>query len=99
VGSEGRQGCIVAALLFNVFLDFVVKQALASMPPDSGVSVQFRADSNLLFSASPEASLTLAQIALLLYADDMVFFSADLRQPSANATVHGCCCRAVCLEG
>jgi hypothetical protein len=67
----------VAALLFNVFLDFVVKQALASMPLDFGVSVQFRGDDNLLFSASPEASLTLAQIALLLYADDMVFFSAD----------------------
>jgi hypothetical protein len=67
----------VAPLLFNVFLDFVVKQALAIMPPDFGVSVQFRADGNLLFSTSPEASLTLAQIALLLYADDMVFFSAD----------------------
>jgi len=99
VGSEVRQGCIVAALLFNVFLDFVVKHALASMPLDSGVSVQFRADGNLLFSASPKASLMLAQIALLLYADDMVFFSADLRQPGADAAVHGCRCRAVCLEG
>jgi hypothetical protein len=47
------------------------------MPLDSGVLVQFRANDNLLFSASPEVSLTLAQIALLLYADDMVFFSAD----------------------
>jgi hypothetical protein len=75
----------VAALLFNVFLDFVVKQALASMPPDSGVSVQFRGDDNLLFSTSPEASLTLAQIALLLYVDDMVFF---LLTP---ATWCGCC--------
>jgi hypothetical protein len=77
VGNGVRQGCIVVALLFNVFLDFVVKQALASMPPDSKVSVQFQADSNLLFSASPKASLKLAQITLLLYADDMVFFSAD----------------------
>jgi hypothetical protein len=64
-------------VLFNVFLDFVVKQALVSMPPDSGVSVQFRADGNLLFSASSEASLMLAHIALLLYVDDMVFFFAD----------------------
>ncbi len=67
----------MAALLFNVFLDFVVKQALASMSPDYGALVQFRADGNLLFSASPKANLTLAQIALLLYADDMVFFSVD----------------------
>lgn len=77
MGSGVRQGCIVAALLFNVFLDFVVKQALASMPPDSGVLVQFRADDNLLFSASLEASLTLAHIALLLCVNDMVFFFAD----------------------
>jgi len=77
VDSMVRQGCIVVTLLFNVFLDLVVKQALASMPPDSGVSVQFRADDSMLFSASLEASLTLAQIALLLYADDMVLFSAD----------------------
>jgi hypothetical protein len=67
----------MAPLLFNVFLDFVVKQALASMPPDSGVSMQFRADDNLLFSTSPEANLMLAQIALLLYVDNMVFFFAD----------------------
>jgi hypothetical protein len=60
VGSGVRQGCIVAALLFNVFLDFVMKQALASMPPDFGVSMQFRVDGNLLFSSSPETSLTLA---------------------------------------
>jgi hypothetical protein len=60
VGSGVRQGYIVAPLLFNVFLDFVVKQALASMPPDFGVSVQFQADSNLLFSASPKVNLTLA---------------------------------------
>ncbi len=60
VGSRVRQVALWHPLLFNVFLDFVVKQALASMPPDFGVSVQFWADDNLLFSASPEASLTLA---------------------------------------
>ncbi len=47
------------------------------MPSDSGVSMQFWADGNLLSSASLETSLTLAQITLLLCADDMVFFSAD----------------------
>jgi len=77
VGSGVRKGCIVAPLMFNVFLDFVVKQALASMPLNFGVSVQFRADGTLFFSASPKASFTLAHIALLLYANDMVFFSID----------------------
>jgi hypothetical protein len=32
VNSGVRQGCVVAPLLFNVLLDFVVRQALADMP-------------------------------------------------------------------
>jgi hypothetical protein len=28
INNSVRQGCVVALLLFNVFLDFVVKQAL-----------------------------------------------------------------------
>ncbi|CAK9861996.1 unnamed protein product [Sphagnum jensenii] len=52
--------------MYSSTLDFMVKQALASMPPDSGVSVQFRADDNLLLLASPEVSLTLAQISTVV---------------------------------
>ncbi len=43
------QGCVAAPLLFNIFLEFVVKRALASMPEGAGVMVQFRKDGKQLF--------------------------------------------------
>jgi hypothetical protein len=39
VSSGVRQGYIVALLLFNIFLDFVVRHALENMRLDSGISV------------------------------------------------------------
>jgi hypothetical protein len=41
ITSGVRQGRIVALLLFNVFLDFVIKHALDNMRLDSEASVQF----------------------------------------------------------
>jgi hypothetical protein len=49
VSSSVRQGCVVVPLLFNVFLDFVVKQALAYMPEDAGVLVGYCGDGRMLF--------------------------------------------------
>jgi hypothetical protein len=40
---------VVAPLLFNVFLDFVVKQALVDMLEDVGVSVGYHGDGIMLF--------------------------------------------------
>jgi hypothetical protein len=34
----GRQGCVIASLLFNIYTDFVVKRALAQIPDGCGVS-------------------------------------------------------------
>ncbi len=78
VNSGVRHGCIAAPLLFNVFLHFMVRHALNNMRPDFGVSMQFRADGNLLYSTSPGEGFSLHQIALLFYVDDMVLFSTNL---------------------
>jgi hypothetical protein len=40
---------VVPPFLFNIFLDFVVKRALANMPEGAGVMVQFRRDGKQLF--------------------------------------------------
>ena len=31
-----QQGCVISPLLFNIYMDFVVKQALAQMPEGCG---------------------------------------------------------------
>jgi hypothetical protein len=56
----------------------MVRHALNNMRPDFGVSMQFRADGNLLYSTSPGEGFSLHQIALLFYVDDMVLFSTNL---------------------
>jgi hypothetical protein len=68
-------------ILFNVFLDFVVRQALANMPEDVGVLVGYHGDGKMLFERRAKGDLTLHEISLLLYAYDMVLFSTKLENP------------------
>jgi hypothetical protein len=75
ISSGVHQGCMVALLLFNVLLDFVVKQALANMPSDVVVLVGYHVNGIMLFEQRAKGDLTLHEIFLLLYADDMVLFS------------------------
>jgi hypothetical protein len=69
---------VVAPLLFNLFLDFVVRKALADMLEDVRVSMGYRGDGRMLFEQRAKGDLTLHEISLLLYADDMVLFSMKL---------------------
>jgi hypothetical protein len=71
-----RQGCVIAPLLFNIYMDFVVKQALAQMPEGCGVKLAYRADGKLQsIDRSKGASMQL--VSILLYADDLVLLSSD----------------------
>ena len=67
-----RQGCVIAPLLFNVFIDFVatiVRQALARMPSTCGISAAFRSEGRPLSAAGVVSPSD--HIPLLMYADDM----------------------------
>ncbi len=64
VSNGVRHGYMVALLLFNVFLDFVVRQALADMPEDVGVSMGYHGDGRMLFKRRKKGDLKLHEISL-----------------------------------
>lgn len=70
VSSGVRQGCVIAPMLFNVYIDFVVRQALARMPDTCGVSVAFGFHGTLSAPADDRVTYR-TRIPLLMYADDM----------------------------
>ena len=79
-----RQGCVIAPTLFNIFLDFIVKQALARMPQGCGVRLHARTEYGVGASMSVAGRLgaesgraSVEQFVVLLYADDLVLMSHD----------------------
>jgi hypothetical protein len=80
VGSGVRQGCVIAPLLFNVYMDFVAKQALARMPEGCGVKLAYRGVEGDLFPKKPGMPARVFLVSKLLYADDMVLLSSDAEE-------------------
>ncbi|CAK9214939.1 unnamed protein product [Sphagnum troendelagicum] len=76
VTSGVGQGCVAIPLLFNVFLDFIVKEALKALL-DYGVEVEFWFGGELLYTLG-SGPLSLAIFGMLLYVDDMVMFSTNV---------------------
>lgn len=74
--SGVRQGCVIAPMLFNVYIDFVVRQALARMPDGCGVSVAFGFDGTLSTPAGDHITYRTC-IPLLMYADDMALICSS----------------------
>jgi hypothetical protein len=77
-----RQGCVIAPMLFNIYMDFVVRQAMAQMPDGCGVELAYHADGKLHRKKWGSGG-NLELLSVLLYADDMVLLS-DNREELAT---------------
>ncbi len=89
-----RQGCVIAPLLFNMFMDLVVRAAAAKMPDACGVRMAFRADGEV-FSTGPGSGQDSTEwfLRLLLYADDLVLLSHDPQELVQMLQVLDATCR------
>jgi len=64
-----RQGCVIAPLLFNIFIDYIVREALHDV--SSGFRLGYRVGNRITW-ARTDKPLHEVILQLLLYADDMV---------------------------
>jgi len=74
-----RQGCIIAPLLFNVFIDFLLKEAFKDLPDDNGFEIMFKVDGCLDRPTSKRGLDAHFKeiIANMMYADDMALISTN----------------------
>jgi hypothetical protein len=83
-----RQGCVIAPLLFNMFMDFMVKAALADMPNGCGVKLAYLAAGEICCGGGAgEDGHSPHVINTLLYADDLVLMSHDADELAAMLKV------------
>jgi hypothetical protein len=61
-----RQGCVIAPLLINIYMDVVVKQALAQMLDGCGLKLAYRADGKLQSMVRSKGATSMELISLLL---------------------------------
>ena len=79
ISNGVKQGCILAPLLFNVFIDFIIKQTLAEVPTDIGVEIQYRMDGKLDRMKRDVVQDSHANIPILMYADDLKLICTNAR--------------------
>ena len=79
IKSGVRQGCIIAPLLFNTFIDFLLRETLKDLPDDCGFEIHFKIDGCLERPTSKRAlgTHTRQLISHLMYADDMALLASN----------------------
>jgi hypothetical protein len=70
-----RQGCVGAPLLFNVFIDAIVRRVIALMP-GTGVTIKYKIDGHLVRLRTDRLD-NVDLIPLLMYADDIVLLATN----------------------
>eukprot|EP00955_Chlamydomonas_euryale_P064851 359093-Chlamydomonas_euryale.AAC.7 len=63
VKARVRQGCVIAPVLFNVFIDHILQEALSQLPPDqeSGVRINTKSSGALCIDPISPISSALMQ--------------------------------------
>jgi len=69
-----HQGRNIAPTFFNLYLDFVAKQASVTLGAKVGVKVAFKHTSKQLFTNAQQMD-SIACISLMLYVDDVVLIA------------------------
>ena len=74
-----KQGCVLAPILFNIFLMAVTQLVHASLGVEAGVDIAYRLDGNLFNLRRLQARTKVAQINIceLQYADDCAVIAQD----------------------
>ena len=93
-----RQGCVIAPLLFNIFMDCVLKQALAEMPEGCGIRLSYRANGVELLHSKPGCGDSYPVLAALLYADDMSLFSTSKAELELMLQIVDRICDKMCMS-
>jgi hypothetical protein len=78
-----RQGCVAAPMLFNVFMDHVIKKALSRMPDDCGVHLHVLGRNQPAGHSTAAEHGTIERIVMLMYADDVVLLSHNPQELAA----------------